>query len=332
MISQIKKATKELDDLISNDDFNLFKEKENHYNLLFENANISFFNTCSICNEINSYKSFCSCDVNFNYGLGVEKTKRIELKKYMDIFQSIDKNSSLCKFKTGISAMKGLTDEEKYILSQGPLFEQHSSNEKEDDEDVFPLIIDIEPKPKKEEFEFSINEEGFKLLDKVFINNSDNEKTLSTNSEPLKTEEFQFYRDVFLPFGTYIAIMQFPILVFADRYIKKLSSREYDVFAIVMFIFCLGLFGRLLIKSDLKEHKIKFFNSLYSEKSQLIHFIASIVLVALAVYEIALFMLLIFGIIWLISNFKDVKSKYYKSQFNRVLNSIWNKIVDILGY
>ena len=77
MISQIQKATKELEDILSNDNFKLFKDKENHYKQLFENANISFFNTCKICYEINNNKSFCSCDVNFNYGLGVEKAKTI---------------------------------------------------------------------------------------------------------------------------------------------------------------------------------------------------------------------------------------------------------------
>ncbi|AND64493.1 hypothetical protein AX766_08745 [Flavobacterium covae] len=89
--------------------------------------------------------------------------------------------------KKAINNNDGLTDEEKYILSQGPLFEQHSSNEKEDEEDVFPLIIDIEPKPKKEEFEFSINEEGFKLLDKVFINNSENENKVEINTKLTST-------------------------------------------------------------------------------------------------------------------------------------------------
>lgn len=328
MTSQIQKAIKEYHNILDLDDLELFYHYQVKHKVLYEKSIKEFDKNCTICNRENSLNSYCYCKFLFNNGIGVEVINRSELQSFINIYSGL--NSKLSQYN-----FDNLTDEEKYILNQGPLLEQHSTDEKkdkEDEEDVFPIIIDIEPKPKKEEFEFSINEEGFKLLDKVFISNSDNEKTLSTNSEPLKTEEFQFYRDVFLPFGTYIAIMQFPILVFADRYIKKLSSREYDVFAIVMFIFCLGLLGRLLIKSDLKEHKIKFFNSLYSEKSQLIHFIVSIVLVALAVYEIALFMLFVFGIIWLISNFKDVKSKYYKSQFNRVLNSIWNKIVDILGY
>lgn len=198
-----------------------------------------------------------------------------------------------------------LSDEEKHILSQGPLFD-HIDIEKEDDFEAIIIGNEIEDK-------FVLSDEDLKLKE---------------------NKELQFFKDIFLPIGTYLAIMQLPILIFISRFFKGLITivSKSELMQISFFVFAIGVFGLVILKSEYENIKIKFFKDLYSEKSQTIHFFSSLVIVSISIYEVTIFFIIVGLIIWLISNFGKLKNKFQDSYINKLLNSIWKKIVDILGY
>lgn len=143
---------------------------------------------------------------------------------------------------------------------------------------------------------------------------------MTEKSEVEERDKFSFYLDVFLPLGIYLAIMQFPILMFIGRFFKNLIDlKNEETIKLLLCIFCFGVIGLLFAKDEIKNIKPKIFKKLYSEKSKTIHLISSLVIVAVTFYELSIMILLIFGMIFLffgimslIQNFSTIKRKFKK--------------------
>lgn len=136
-----------------------------------------------------------------------------------------------------------------------------------------------------------------------------NHKDFQGNFSEDKNIKLQFFKDIFIPVGTYLAIMQLPILIFISRFFKGFITivSKSELMQISFFLFAIGVLGLLVLKSEYQNIKIKFFKDLYSEKSQVIHFFSSIVIVAISAFEITILFLVVGLIIWLISNLKIKK-------------------------
>ncbi|POR26105.1 hypothetical protein BWK58_05550 [Flavobacterium columnare] len=220
-----------------------------------------------------------------------------------------------------------LTDEEKFVLSQGSIFDPIDI-EKEDNFESIVIGNDTDD-------EVVLSDEDLKLFENNFIDNKIADNQLEKNIEVInENKKLQFFTDIFLPIGTYLAIMQLPILIFISRFFKEFITivSKSELMQISFFLFALGVFGLIILKSEYENIKINFFTDLFSEKSQTIHFFSSLVIVAISTYEFTILLIIVALVIWLISNFNTVKNKLQDSYINKILNSIWKKIVNILGY
>lgn len=161
-----------------------------------------------------------------------------------------------------------------------------------------------------------------------------NHKDFQGNFSEDKSVKLQFFKDIFIPVGTYLAIMQLPILIFISRFFKGFITivSKLELMQISFFVFALGVLGLIVLKSEYQNIKIKFFKDLYSEKSQTIHFFSSLVIIAISAYEFTIFLIIVGLIIWSVTNFKKLRSAFEKSQLKKSLSIIWKKIIDVLGY
>ena len=148
-------------------------------------------------------------------------------------------------------------------------------------------------------------------IDKIYFElfGGKNNEDFQENFSVVKDNKLQFFKDIFLPFGTYLAIIQLPILIFISKFLKGLIKvvPKSDLMQISFFVFAIGIFGLIVLKSEYKNIKVKFFKDLYSEKSQKIHFFSSLAIIAISAYEVAIIFIVVGLIVWLISNLKIKK-------------------------
>lgn len=217
--------------------------------------------------------------------------------------------------KTEINNDDNLSDEEKFILSQGQIFDPIDI-EKENDFD--PIVIGNET-----DDEIILNDEDLKLFESNFKDNQNTENP----KKVIESKELKFFKDIFIPIGTYLALMQLPILIFISRFFNGLNTivSKSELMQITFFVFAFGVFGLIILKSEYENIKINFFKDLYSEKSQTIHFFSSLVIVAIAAYEFTIFFIIVGLIIWLISNFNRLK---YTLIGDKII-AIWIKIKNL---
>ena len=217
--------------------------------------------------------------------------------------------------KTEINNDDNLSDEEKFILSQGQIFDPIDI-EKENDFD--PIVIGNET-----DDEIILNDEDLKLFESNFKDNQNTENP----KQVIERKELKFFKDIFIPIGTYLALMQLPILIFISRFFNGLNKivSKSELMQITFFVFAFGVLGLIILKSEYENIKINFFKDLYSEKSQTIHFFSSLVIVAISAYEFTIFFIIVGLIIWLISNFNRLK---YTLIGEKII-AIWIKIKNL---
>lgn len=217
--------------------------------------------------------------------------------------------------KTEINNDDNLSDEEKFILSQGQIFDPIDI-EKENDFD--PIVIGNET-----DDEIILNDEDLKLFESNFKDNQNTENP----KQVIESKELKFFKDIFIPIGTYLALMQLPILIFISRFFNGLNKivSKSELMQITFFVFAFGVLGLIILKSEYENIKINFFKDLYSEKSQTIHFFSSLVIVAISAYEFTIFFIIVGLIIWLISNFNRLK---YTLIGEKII-AIWIKIKNL---
>lgn len=311
MKSQIQIAINEFKNIQYLDDLELLYNYQIKYGGLYKNSTKDFFKTCNICGKENTLNSHCYCKFMFNNEFGVEIVNRSEIKGFINAYNEIEKK--LHQYDDN------LTNEEKYVLSQGSIFDSIDI-EKEDDSES--IIIGDET-----DDEFILSDEDLVLFKNSFKDTEQNENIKAT-------KELQFFKDIFIPIGTYLAIMQLPILIFISRFFKGFITivSKSELMQISFFVFALGVLGLIVLKSEYQNIKIKFFKDLYSEKSQVIHFFSSLVIIAISAYEFTIFLIIVGLIIWSVTNFKKLRSAFEKSQLKKSLSIIWKKIIDVLGY
>ena len=154
MVSQIQNAIKEYQTIQKLNDLELFCNYKTKYKVLFEKSLKEFNKTCTICKKDNCLESYCYCKILFNNEFGIEIISRSEIKGFINIYNGLEKRLNL-------NEDDNLSDEEKFILSQGQIFDPIDI-EKENDFD--PIVIGNET-----DDEFVFSEEDLKLFENNFL-------------------------------------------------------------------------------------------------------------------------------------------------------------------
>ncbi|UGS23126.1 hypothetical protein [Flavobacterium channae] len=304
MVSQIQNAIKEYQTIEKLNDLEVFYNYKTKYKVLFEKSLKEFNKTCTICKKDICLDSYCYCKILFNNEFGIEIISRSEIKGFINIYNGLEKRLNL-------NEDDNLSDEEKFILKQGQIFDPIDI-EKEDDFDPIEIGNEI-----------ILNDEDLKLFESNFKDNQNTENP----KQVIESKELKFFKDIFIPIGTYLALMQLPILIFISRFFNGSNTivSKSELMQITFFVFAFGVFGLIVLKSEYENIKINFFKDLYSEKSQTIHFFSSLVIVAISAYEFTIFFIIVGLIIWLISNFNRLK---YTLIGEKII-AIWIKIKNL---
>lgn len=186
--------------------------------------------------------------------------------------------------KTEINNDDNLSDEEKFILSQGQIFDPIDI-EKENDFD--PIEIGNET-----DDEIILSDEDLKLFESNFKENQNTENL----KQVIESKELKFFKDIFFPIFTYLCLIQFPLVIFISTFFIYNGDFNKVVEGGVLgnsggFVFT-GFI--LLIAGVTKGLKHPLLQMLYSKKSIKNHILFSIILLAISMYQI------VFGIMAMI--------------------------------
>lgn len=183
--------------------------------------------------------------------------------------------------KTEINNDDNLSDEEKFILSQGQIFDPIDIK-KEDDFD--PIEIGNET-----DDEIILSDEDLKLFESNFKDNQSTENP----KQVIESRDLKFFKDIFFPIFTYLCLIQFPLVMFISTFFIYNGDFNKVVEGGVLgnsggFVFT----GFILIVAGVtKELKYPLSQALFSEKSIKNHILFSIILLVISMYQI------VFGII-----------------------------------
>ncbi|WP_375605659.1 hypothetical protein [Flavobacterium davisii] len=270
MTSQIQNAINEYQNIQGLDDLELFYNYNIKHKVLYEKSIKEFAKICTICNKENNLDSYCYCKFFFSNGNSVEFVNRSDIKGFIIAYNEIEKK--LHQYDDN------LTNEEKYVLSQGSIFDPIDIKNEDDSESI---VIGNET-----DDDVVLSDEDLKLFESNFKDNQNTENP----KQVIESKELKFFKDIFFPIFTYLCLIQFPLVIFISTFLIYNGDFnkvvEEGVLGNSGGLFSTGLI--LIIAGVTKELKYPLLQVLFSKKSIKNHILVSIILLAFSMYQIIL--------------------------------------------